>query len=216
VVRATAKAEPIAAELRRPLPREFYAVPTVELAQALIGMLVVSEDEGGLSAAAIVEAEAYAGPADRASHARAGRTRRTEPMFGPPGHAYVYLVYGMHECLNVVAERDGEAGAVLLRAAQPLVGIELMRMRRSRPADPDHRLASGPARLAQALGVDRRLDRHDLTSGTRLWLARSSGLPAPAPSSLASGPRIGVAYAGEEWAAVPWRFWLSGHPAVSR
>jgi DNA-3-methyladenine glycosylase len=136
-------------------------------------------------------------------------------MFGPPGHAYVYLVYGMHECLNVVAEADGRAGAVLLRAIEPIDGVELMRRRRGRPGDPVHRLASGPARLAQALGVTRALDGHDLTLGQRLWLEDPAG-GSLAPLNIAAGPRIGVAYAGDGWAERPWRFWLADSPAISR
>jgi DNA-3-methyladenine glycosylase len=164
--------------------------------------------------ARIVETEAYGGPEDRASHARAGLTTRTTPMFGPAGHAYVYLVYGMHECLNVVAETDGVAGAVLLRAGAPVCGAELMRVRRGRPADPEHRLASGPARLAKALGVTRAHNGHDLTLGTRLWIAATN--PPPAPAEIAEGPRVGVAYAGGDWSARAWRFWLRGDPSVSR
>ncbi|CAN5767990.1 DNA-3-methyladenine glycosylase [soil metagenome] len=214
--------------LREPLPRDFYARPSLELARALLGRLVVADDAGGLCAGVIVETEAYGGPDDLASHARAGLTRRTAPMFGPPGHAYVYLVYGMHECLNVVAESDGHAGAVLIRAVAPLHGVGLMRRRRARPTDPDHLLASGPARLAQALGVTRALDGHDLTLGRRLWIADRSGSPAfeaaetaelaeeAEVTGVASGPRVGVGYAGDEWSAVPWRFWLAGNPAVSR
>jgi DNA-3-methyladenine glycosylase len=206
--------------LHRPLGRAFYARPIDALARALLGRLVVTDSADGLAAGRIVETEAYGGPDDRASHARAGLTARTRPMFGPVGHAYVYLVYGLHECLNVVGEQDGQGGAVLLRALEPVTGIELMRRRRGRPHDPDWRLAAGPARLAQALGVDRRLDGHDLTLGEDLWLAGDDVLARPgepeAPSDIASGPRVGVAYAGGEWAARPWRFWLAGHRSVSR
>jgi DNA-3-methyladenine glycosylase len=202
-------------QITDPLPRGFYAVPVVELARRLLGATIWTEDGDGLSAGRIVETEAYGGPEDRASHARAGLTRRTAPMFGPPGHAYVYLVYGMHECLNVVAEEEGRAGAVLLRAAEPLLGVELMRRRRGRPADPVDRLAAGPARLAQALGVSRRLDGHDLTLGHRLWLELDTAAEA-ADSRVASGPRIGVAYAADGWAERPWRFWLTDSQAVSR
>ena len=135
-------------------------------------------------------------------------------MFGPVGHAYVYLVYGMHECLNVVGfAPPAEAGAVLIRAIEPMVGVDLMRARRGRPHDPDARLCAGPARLCQALGVDRSLDRHDLVAGETLWLASSD---APSSSgAIAVGARVGVEYSGE-WAARPWRFWLAGHPSVSR
>jgi DNA-3-methyladenine glycosylase len=221
-------ADEAVAGLRRPLAREYYSRPSLELARALIGQVVVSADDEGLSAGVIVETEAYGGPDDLASHARAGLTRRTAPMFGPAGHAYVYLVYGMHECLNVVAESDGRAGAVLIRAVEPVFGVELMRRRRGRASDPDHLLCSGPARLAQALGVTRALDGHDLTLGRRLWIADRAALLAltvadgpqmadvPQVAELASGPRVGVAYAGDHWSAVPWRFWLAGNPSVSR
>jgi DNA-3-methyladenine glycosylase len=190
-------------------------VPTIELARRLLGMRLVTRDEAGYCAGLIVETEAYGGTGDRASHARAGLTRRTAPMFGPPGHAYVYLVYGMHECLNVVAEPDGRAGAVLIRALEPVAGLDLMRRRRNRPTDPDGRLCAGPARLAQALGVTRALDGHDLTLGRRLWLDQE-GERRVADGDIAAGPRVGVGYAGAEWATVPWRFWITGHPSVSR
>ena len=178
-------------------------------------MWLVHQAEDGLTAGVIVETEAYGGPEDLASHARAGRTRRTTPMFGEVGHAYVYLVYGMHECLNVVAYDDAraEAGAVLLRALEPVAGVDLMRRRRQRATDADSRLCSGPARLCQALAVDRSFDGHDLTMSDRLWLARPAD--GSTPGDIATGPRIGVEYAGE-WASRPWRFWLAGHPSVSR
>lgn len=200
---------------RRLPPRDFFARPTVEVAREMLGMIVSRATADGLTAGRIVETEAYAGPADLASHARAGATRRTAPMFGPVGHAYVYLVYGMHECLNVVARADGEAaGAVLLRAIEPLAGIELMRRRRGRPNDAAARLGAGPARLCQALAVTRAHDGHDLLAGSELWL--SAGPQPPSPTQIASGPRIGVGYAGEDWSRRPWRFWLAGHPYVSR
>ncbi len=184
----------------------------------MLGLRLVRDTEEGRSGGIIVETEAYGGPADRASHARAGLTRRTAPMFGPPGHAYVYLVYGLHACLNVVAEVDGVAGAVLIRAMRPSDGLDLIRMRRGRPHDPDSRLAAGPARVCQALGVDRTLDGHDLTRGAALWLEDSASAdrePIPA-AGLETGPRIGVAYAGEGWAERPWRFGLQGDPSLSR
>ncbi|HWH38122.1 MAG TPA: DNA-3-methyladenine glycosylase [Candidatus Limnocylindrales bacterium] len=205
-------AEAVAA-LHRLLPREFYARSSVDVARDLLGKILVSESDEGPATATIVETEAYGGPDDLASHARAGLTKRTAPMFGPPGHAYVYLVYGMHECLNVVTEEDGRAGAVLLRAGHPLTGIDLMRRRRARPGDPDGRLAAGPARLAQALAVTRADNGHDLTLGRRLWVA-DPGLPSAA--AIEAGPRIGISYAGAEWAGRPWRFWLRGEPAASR
>jgi DNA-3-methyladenine glycosylase len=135
-------------------------------------------------------------------------------MFGEVGHAYVYLVYGMHECLNVVAYAGAAAGAVLIRAIEPARGVDEIRERRGRPTDPTDRLCSGPAMLCQGLGVDRSFDGHDLTLREGLWLAAR-----PAGERLVgetvSGPRIGVSYAGE-WAAKPWRFWLAGNRSVSR
>jgi DNA-3-methyladenine glycosylase len=198
-----------------PLPRDFFARSAPELAPALLGAWVVSETADGLAAVRLVETEAYGGPDDLASHARAGLTRRTAPMFGPPGHGYVYLVYGMHHCLNVVCARDGEAGAVLLRAGEPVAGVELMRARRGRPRDADARLAAGPARLCQALAVDRTMDGHDLTIGRELWLSLPGADEPVRDSEIVVGPRVGVGYAGE-WAARPWRFWIRGHPSVSR
>jgi DNA-3-methyladenine glycosylase len=174
-----------------PLARAFFARPTETVARDLLGKLLVRDVDGQLVIGRIVETEAYAGVADRASHARAGLTRRTAPMHGPVGHAYVYLVYGMHHCLNVVArEPAATAGAVLVRALEPVAGQELMRARRGRTADPDFRLCAGPARLCQALAIDRELDAHDLTRGSGLWLAPG----APPAEQVASGPRIGVAH----------------------
>jgi DNA-3-methyladenine glycosylase len=196
----------------KPLERSFFARPTIEVARDLLGVWVVRSTADGLSGGLIAEAEAYGGPEDMASHSRAGLTRRTAPMFGEVGHAYVYLVYGMHECLNVVAYSGAAAGAVLIRAIAPVVGVDEIRQRRGRPTDPTDRLCSGPAKLCQGLAVDRSLNGHDLTMGEGLWLARAAGEPVV---DIASGPRVGVAYAGE-WAAKPWRFWLAGHPAVSR
>jgi len=188
------------------------------LAPALLGLRLVRDTREGRSGGIIVETEAYGGPADRASHARAGLTRRTAPMFGPPGHAYVYLVYGLHSCLNVVAEIDGVAGAVLIRAVRPVDGLELMKARRGRPGDPDARLAAGPARLCQALGVDRTLDGHDLTRGAGLWLEdpASGERERSRAAGIEVGPRIGVTYAGEDWAERPWRFGLRGDASLSR
>lgn len=184
------------------------------MARELLGAWLLRDTPEGLCGGPIVESEAYGGPEDLASHARAGRTQRTAPMFGPVAHAYVYLVYGMHECLNVVAHEGSGAGAVLIRAIEPRLGTALMRARRARPADPDARLAAGPARLCQALGVTRALNGHDLTSGEWLWLAAP---PADAtPVEHATGTRIGVDYAGAGHTDRPWRFWLRDNAAVSR
>jgi DNA-3-methyladenine glycosylase len=199
-----------------PLPRDFFARDTEIVARALLGAWLVRRSTDGLTGGPIVETEAYGGPADLASHARSGRTRRTAPMFGEVGHAYVYLVYGMHECVNVVAYDAAvrQAGAVLIRAIEPRLGVPIMRARRGGRTDPDWRLAAGPARLCQALGVTRAFDGHDLTAGEELWLAPS---PDPSPEfDIAVGPRVGVDYAGEGWKDRPWRFWIVGSRSVSK
>jgi DNA-3-methyladenine glycosylase len=143
-----------------------------------------------------VETEAYVGTDDLASHASRGRTARTAPMFGPPGHAYVYLIYGMYHCLHVDTEQDGVAGAVLIRAAEILEGP---------PGS-----ASGPGRLGRWLGIDRSLSGRDMTVPP-LYLSSGDRLPEAA---ILSGPRVGVDYAGP-WAERPWRFWVGGSPGVS-
>jgi DNA-3-methyladenine glycosylase len=196
----------------KPLGRAFFDRATDEVARALLGAWVVCATPEGLSGGPIVETEAYGGPEDLASHARAGLTRRTTPMFGEVGHAYVYLVYGMHECLNVVAYSGAAAGAVLIRAIAPVMGVDEIRRRRGRPTDPTYRLCSGPAMVCQGLGVDRSFDGHDLTLGEGLWLARAAD---ESGFDIATGSRIGVDYAGE-WAARPWRFWIAGNRSVSR
>jgi len=203
--------------LRAPaLPREFFGRPAVDVARELIGAVLVDDRQEVPVAARLVEVEAYDGPEDRASHARAGETARTGPMFGPPGRAYVFLVYGLHHCLNVVTGPTGEAGAVLLRAAAPVAGIEVMRERRGRPHEPDWRLAAGPGRLGAAFAVDRSLNGCELTTG-RLRLLPADVLgPRGGEGSIVAGPRVGVAYAGEPWASLPWRFHLRGDPSVSR
>ena len=184
-------------------------------AAALLGSLVVRDDEHGRRVARIVETEAYAGPEDRASHARAGRTGRTGVMFGPAGRAYVYLVYGLHHCLNVVCGPEGTAAAVLIRAVEPVTGAVLMRHRRGPTAGPEARLAAGPAKTCQALDIDRGLDGIDLLADGPLWLATDDGA-AVAPERIVSGPRIGVAYAGPPWATQPWRFGIADSPSLSR
>jgi DNA-3-methyladenine glycosylase len=187
------------------------------VAPDLLGLLLVRDDGVSLTGGVIVEAEAYNGPEDRASHARAGRTRRTEPMFGPAGHAYVYLIYGMHHCLNVVTDTEGAPSAVLLRGLEPTIGLEAIRSRRGRPAEPDLRLGAGPARLCQALAINLRHDRLDLTRPGDLWLAfpAAEELEVSRASGIVTGTRVGVDYA-DEWGAKPWRFGLRGHASLSR
>jgi len=174
-----------------------------------------------------VEVEAYDGPDDLASHARFGATQRTAVMFGPPGVAYVYLVYGMYDCLNVVTGTDGAASAVLIRAIEPLEGLDHMRAgralqrarRRGRPMredrTPDHLLASGPGLVGAAFGLDTSWTGSDLcAAGGRLRLER--GWDADRVDEITASPRVGVGYAGPDWASRPWRFSIAGHPSLSR
>lgn len=189
-----------------PLPLSFYARETETVARALIGVVLRSEIGGHVSTGRIVETEAYVGPHDPASHARKriGRTPRNASMFGPPGRAYIYLSYGVHWCLNVVTDRDGYPGAVLVRAVEPLNGHDIMLERRSgRRRD----LTRGPGRLTQAFGITDALDGH-LLDRPPLFLHPPLGGPPP---ELVVGPRVGVSEA-KDW---PLRFgerdnrWLS-------
>ena len=194
------------------LPREFYTRSNVlTVARELLGkLLVVPTRDRTRVSGIIVETEAYRGPQDRASHAYGGRrTKRTETMYGIGGTAYVYFVYGMYNQFNVVTNVPDTPHAVLVRALEPVEGIEIMRERRH--MHNDHQLTNGPGKLCIALGIDRSLDRADLT-GNMVWLEQ--GRPAPR-SKIASGPRIGIDYA-EEWIDKPWRFWISDNPFVSR
>ena len=197
----------------RKLTREFYTRTNVlTVARHLLGkLLVVPAPDGDRVSGIIVETEAYRAPGDRASHAYGGRrTRRTETMYSIGGTAYVYFVYGMYYQFNVVTGVEDVSHAVLIRALEPLEGVELMRVRR--PGRPDQKLTSGPGALCLALGIDRSHDKADLLAD-RVWL--EEGPARIAPSAIASGPRIGIDYAGE-WAAKPWRFWLRDNRFVSR
>jgi DNA-3-methyladenine glycosylase len=195
------------------LPREFYTrADVLAVARQLLGqVLVVPAPDGTRVSGVIVETEAYRGPQDRASHAFGGRrTNRTETMYGIGGTAYVYFVYGMYHQFNVVTNAAEVPHAVLVRALEPVEGIELMRMRR--PGQPDASLTDGPGKLCMALGIDRTLDRADLT-GDRVWI--EAGPQRIPRSRIACGLRIGIDYAGA-WASKPWRFWLRESPSVSR
>lgn len=179
------------------LPHEFYARGTLTVARELIGMHLVRLYRGRRHVGRIVETEAYQGPRDLAAHSSRGRTARTEVMFGPPGHAYVYLIYGFWNCLNVVTGRVGRPHAVLLRALEPVAGI----------ADGTW----GPGLLCRAMHVDRALNGADLCDGP-LWL-EAPPEPRAAPR-VARSARIGVDYAGD-WAHRPWRFFERDSPWVS-
>ena len=190
-----------------PLDRAFFARETVVVARDLLGHLLVHETPQGRLVGRIVETEAYRGSDDPASHAYR-LTPRSRIMAGPPGVAYVYFTYGNHFCLNVVTEPEGVAGAVLLRALEPLEGLEVMRARRGLgPAAPAHRLAAGPGRLTQAMGITRAHNGWDLTRPP-LYLAHGR----PGVLVVASGPRIGIRRGRDR----PWRFSIAGHPCVSR
>jgi len=195
--------------------RDFFARDTLEVARDLLGTRLVRLWNGRRLSGIIVECEAYIGHDDTASHASRGRTRRNAVMFGPPGYAYVYFTYGMHWMLNVVTEEEGFPAAVLIRALEPVEGIEAMR--ELRQADrrhlKDRDLTSGPARLTQALAIDGTFNGADLITGDLLWL--EPGNPVP-DHWVARGPRIGVHYAAEKDRTAPWRLWIRGNPYVSR
>ena len=194
------------------LPRSFYLQETVTVARALIGTLLWRRMEGQLVAARIVETEAYLGANDAASHARGGlRSKRNESMYGEAGHAYVYFTYGMHWCMNVVTQEAGIAEAVLLRAAEPVRGIEVMRERRPK-AKRDSDLMSGPGKLCMALGIDRALDGAPL-DGRELYI--TEGDRTIAPDAIVVSSRVGVGYAGDA-AHWPLRFSLQGSEHVSK
>lgn len=196
----------------KPLPRSFYARPVLAVAKDVLGKLLVHDTPEGLMVGRIVEAEAYRGPEDRAAHSWGGRrTARTEVMYGEPGLAYVFFVYGMHWHLNLVTTRAGAPHAVLLRAVEPLHGVELMARRRELP-ETNVNLCNGPGKLCQAFGVDRRHYGVDLTTSRELFM--SDGPPLPR-ARLGRSPRIGVDYA-ESWAEKPWRFFEQGNRWVSR
>ena len=201
----------------------------------MVGARLIRDDAGGRRAGRIVEVEAYRGRDDQASHARFGETARNRVMFGRPGVAYVYLVYGMYDCLNVVTGPEGEPSAVLIRAVEPLEGIDAMRIdrlatstsrRRSMSPErveverarlatlPPERLASGPGLVAAAFGLTTALTGTDLcdpASPVRL----ESADPDDPPVDIVATPRIGIGYAGEPWVSMPWRFVARGSRSVS-
>lgn len=180
------------------LPRSFYARETLTVARELLGMHLVHLREGRRLVGRIVETEAYKGPQDLAAHSARGRTRRTETMFGPPGHAYVYFIYGFWNCMNVVTAADGVPHAVLLRAVEPIEGIE----------DKTH----GPGLLCRAMHIDRGHNGVDLLGDT-IWIEKPSGAHFRKPR-IERSTRIGVDYAGD-WAKKPWRFFDRDSPYVS-
>ena len=188
------------------LPADFYDRETELVARDLLGAVLEHRSEAGTSAGRIVEVEAYLGPHDPACHAAPGLTPRNRHLHGPPGTAYVYFVYGMHWCVNAVTREEGHGSAVLIRAIEPLLGLDLMRRRRGGVADRD--LASGPGRVCQALGVDRAFDGRPLYRG-RLRIRRGTAIP---PGQVEVTPRIGISRAAD-W---PLRFCIRGSQWVSR
>lgn len=203
---------PLTYETPTPLPPSFYNRDTLDVARDLLGCLLVRRLNGQLMAGRIVETEAYRGAEDSACHAHRRKTPRTEAMFGPPGHAYIYLVYGMHWLLNVVTQPAGNPCAVLIRAVEPVIGEPTMRHARSVPG---RNLSNGPGKLTRALCIDKALYGHNMTQASDLadglWIA--SGQP---PSAIASGPRVGIDYAQPADRDAPWRLWIAHNPWVSK
>jgi len=193
-----------------PLSQSFFGRDTLIVARELLGKTLVRNPDGQRLSGLIVETEAYLGQNDSANHASKGRTPRTAVMFGPPGIAYVYFVYGMHYMFNVVTEAEGAPCAVLLRAIEPLQGRQTMQTLRGHKL---HHLTDGPARLCQALAIDRRFNRWDLTQGESLWLEDAPAIP---DERVTAGSRIGIAYASTEAQQAPWRFWIKDNGYVSR
>jgi DNA-3-methyladenine glycosylase len=223
------------------LPREFFDRPATEVAPDLLGCVLWHDSPEGLVAVRLVEVEAYQGSHDPASHAYRGQTARNTVMFGPPGHMYVYFTYGMHFCTNLVCQPAGQAEAVLLRAGQVVAGSELAARRRagengkalsalatpngSEPSDGEPRagrpssgrtpravdLARGPARLCQALDIDRRLDGADVCEPGSPMGIGPAWSTNPGPAVISTGPRVGIRQAAER----PWRYWLAGDGHVS-
>jgi DNA-3-methyladenine glycosylase len=198
-------------------PRSFYDRPTLDVARDLLGLVLVHNRRGVVTSGVIVEVEAYIGEADPACHAAPGPTRRNEPLYGTPGHAYVYLSYGIHCLVNVVTESHGSPAAVLIRALEPLDRVDVMRRRRARAAKgrrrlrgsesiPAHDLCRGPGNLTMAMGITLAENRADLL-GSRLYID-DRGLVV---GDIAWGPRIGIRVGTES----PWRAWVKGHAAVS-
>jgi len=199
------------------LSRAFYDRPTLDVARDLLGKVLVHNRRGVVTSGAIVEVEAYIGESDPACHAAPGPTRRNEPLYGVPGHAYVYLNYGIHALVNVVTEAHGSPAAVLIRALDPLDGVDVMRRRRARAmkgrrrvpgasALPAHEICRGPGNLTMAMGITLAENRLDLRGG-RLYIENRR----MAVGEIAWGPRVGIRVGTES----PWRAWIKNHPAVS-
>ncbi len=195
-----------------PLPRNFFDRDTLRVARDLLGCRLVRYWQGGRLSGLITETEAYIGESDQACHARAGQTHRTAVMYGRAGHAYVYFTYGMHWMLNIITEREGFPAAVLIRALQPLEGMEIMQQLRGDKLF--HQLCNGPAKLTQAFAIGRSENALDLCGrGTGLHLEHGSPVPR---RQIGRSSRIGISYAEEPWRSKPWRFFIKGNPCISR
>ena len=231
--RREARPPPVAPDAApaRTFPRVVLAGDTLEAGRALLGARLVRDPVGDLGrrVARIVEVEAYVGPDDRASHARMGPTPRNRAMFGPAGIAYVYLVYGMHHCLNVVTEPEGRPAALLIRAVEPVDGSDAMRASRDAVAArrtpsaasrtkprrvANARLASGPGLVAAAFGIDRSFTGMDLCEHLSPLRLEPRPDDEAGPEVVAT-PRIGISFAGEPWVSLPWRLTVAGSPSLS-
>jgi DNA-3-methyladenine glycosylase len=193
---------PVNSVVNTPLPRAFYNRPTLTVARQLLGARLVRVLDGSTLVGLITETEAYIGEEDLGCHAKAGRTPRTAVMYGPPGHAYVYFTYGNHWMLNAVTEQEGFPAAVLIRAIQPVEGVEIMAARRG------GRDTAGPGKLTQALGITKNENTLDLTlTNGNLWI--EAGIAVP-DSSVTIGSRVGLNSVPDPWKSFPWRFLVQG------
>ncbi|MBE2221708.1 MAG: DNA-3-methyladenine glycosylase [Anaerolineae bacterium] len=208
--------------MQNSLPRSFFARSARVVAQELLGKQLVRCINGRSLSGIVVETEAYcdADVPDLACHgdrANKGRpTERTAVMFGPPGHAYVYFTYGVHWMFNVVTGKEGEANAVLIRALEPVTGLDVMIENRNGRSPLE--LTNGPAKLAQALAIDKSLNGANLCAADGvIWFAEpSADVPTLDPNQVLTGPRIGMGKTPEPWYSMPWRYWLAGNPYVSK
>ncbi len=193
--------------------RDFFARDTIKVAQELLGKVLVRVDNKKILAGRITETEGYVGKDDAACHASRGKTKRNEIMFREAGLAYVYLIYGMHACLNVVTEKKGFPAAVLIRALEPMIGVKEMRKNRNLDLDPscEYKLTTGPGKLTQALQITRDLNGDDVTCSREIMIWDDDYRPI----QVVSGPRIGVDYAGKD-AQLPWRFGIKNSNFLSR
>lgn len=192
--------------MEQPLPVEFFNRPTLTVARELLGCRLVRILDDIRLVGVITETEAYIGETDLGCHAKAGRTQRTEPMYGPPGRAYVYFTYGMHWCFNTVTEAEGFPAAVLLRAIETVEGQRVVAFRRAKARKADW--SNGPAKLTAAFGIDSHQNKIDLTqTASGLWLEPGVAIP---DENVTTGPRVGLYSVPEPWKSIPWRFRVSG------